>query len=80
MSVGTAQAVAHEMNTSDGNDYVSAILERLQERNPHLLEFIAGFALQAEDQVAVTYGAALVYRLLESQLEADGLREELGEG
>ncbi|MAE93831.1 MAG: hypothetical protein CL910_04160 [Deltaproteobacteria bacterium] len=76
VSEAVGAAVQEELKTSEGNDYVIKILERLQDENPCLANFITHYALHYDDPAAVTTGALLTYRLLESQLEADTMRRD----
>ena len=76
----TGYAVCRELEREDNNDYVIQLLERLEEDNPCVAEFVSRLAIQHEDPVGISTAAVLVYRLLESQAEADRLREQLGPG
>ena len=76
----TGYAVCRELEREDNNDYVIRILERLEEENPCVAEFVSRLAIQHEDPVAISSAAVLVYRLLESQADADALRRELDPG
>lgn len=74
----TGYAVCRELEREDNNDYVIGLLERLEADNPCVAEFVSRLAIQHEDPVGITTAAMLVYRLLESQAEADALRRQLG--
>ncbi len=76
----TGFSVCRELEQAQGNEYVIALLERLEEENPCVAEFISRLAIQHDDPVGVSTAALLVYRLLESQLEADALRREFEAG
>jgi hypothetical protein len=73
-----AAAIRAELIASDGNAYAIGILERLEQDNPELAHFIAVFAQTQENAVGVATGAVLTYRLLESQLDADGMNRSFG--
>ena len=73
---GVAASVQGEILAADGEGYFSDLMERLEERNPHLAVVLSGFALQHENQAAVAAAGLLVYRLLESQAEADRMGQE----
>ena len=73
----TGFAVCRELEKVDDNAYIVAMLERLERENPCLSEFVSRLAIQHEDPVGVSTAALLVYRLLESQAEANELREQL---
>ena len=73
---GVAASVQGEILAADGDGYFHKLMERLEERNPHLAGVLSGFALQHENQAAVAAAGLLVYRLLESQAEADRMGQE----
>jgi hypothetical protein len=73
-----AAAVRGELLASQGNDYAVGILQRLEKDNPELAQFIALFSQTQANPAGVATGAVLVYRLLESQLDADRLNREFG--
>ena len=78
VSKDVAAAVRAELVASKGNEYAIAILERLERENPELAQFIAIFAQTQEYAIGVATGAVVVYRLLESQMEADGMGKQFG--
>lgn len=80
MTTDTGQAICRELESSEDNSYVVALLSRLERENPCIAEFISRLAIQHEDPMAVTTAAVLVYRLLESQCEANALRAHLEMG
>ena len=73
----TGYAVARELERAEHNDYVIGLLERVERENPCLAEFVSRLAIQHGDPVGISTAAMLVYRLLESQAEADSLRRQL---
>lgn len=76
----TGFTVCHELEREDNNEYVIKMLERLERENPCVAEFVTRLAIQNDDPVGITTAALLVYRLLESQAEADALRQQLSPG
>ena len=76
----TGYAVCREMERDANNEYVIRLLGRLEEENPCVAEFVSRLAIQHDDPVGISTAAMLVYRLLESQAEADALRQQLGGG
>jgi hypothetical protein len=78
VSRDVAAAVRAELLASQGNDYAVGILQRLERDNPELAQFIALFSQTQANPAGVATGAVLVYRLLESQVDADGLKKEFG--
>lgn len=73
----TGYAVCRELEQAEGNEYILHLIERLETENPCIAEFISRLAIQHDDPVAISTAALLVYRLLESQAEADELNERL---
>ena len=73
-----AAAVRAELLAAPGNEYAARILEQLERDNPELATFIAVFAQTQQNPAGVATGAVLTYRLLESQLDADGMRRTFG--
>jgi hypothetical protein len=73
----TGYAVCRELEQEEDNNYIIKLLERLEEENPCVAEFVSRLAIQHEDPVGISTAALLVYRLLESQVEADELKEQL---
>ncbi len=69
-------AVCAELEQEPGNRYIVRLLERLESENPCIAEFISRLAMQHPDPVSVSTSALLVYRLLESQIEADRLKRD----
>ena len=73
----TGYAVCRELEQAEDNDYIIQLLERLEEDNPCIAEFVSRLAIQHEDPVGIATSALLVYRLLESQLDANELRKKI---
>ncbi len=76
----TGFAVCRELEREDNNDYIIGMLARLERENPCVAEFVSRLAIQHGDPVGISTAALLVYRLLESQAEADSLRQQLDAG
>ena len=76
----TGFAVCRELEREDNNEYVIRMLERLDQENPCIAEFVSRLAIQHGDPVAISTAGILVYRLLQSQGEADALRRQLDPG
>ena len=74
----TGFAVCRELEQESDNNYVIRLLERLEDENPCVAEFVSRLAIQHDDPVGISTAALLVYRLLESQAEADSLNRQLG--
>ena len=73
------QAIKAELERTAGNEYVVKMLERLERENPCVAEFVSQMAMQHADPVTVSTAALLVYRLLESQADADQLKKQIAE-
>jgi len=76
VSKGVAAAVQGEILEGEGRGYFVELMETLERDNPYLARILSGYALQHENQAAVAAAGLLVYRLLDSQLEADRLNQE----
>ena len=67
--------VKAEIPEGKERQYLAEIIERLSARdNPHLGDFISRYSINMQSQdllLTATYSAVVVYRLLESQAEAD---------
>lgn len=73
----TGHAVSRELEREEDNDFIIGLLERLEEQNPCVAEFVSRLAIQHEDPVGISTAALLVYRLLESQAESNALEEQM---
>ena len=73
----TGYAVCRELEQEENNEYILRLIERLEAENPCIAEFVSRLAIQHEDPVGISTAALLVYRLLESQAEANELNEGL---
>ncbi|TET36379.1 MAG: hypothetical protein E3J72_09075 [Planctomycetota bacterium] len=74
VSKDTTNSVIHELTKGMSSDYLANLLKHVREKNPQVAEFLAAFAMKHEDPLAISTVGLLVYRLLESQAEADQLR------
>ena len=70
----TGYAVCRELEQEDDNNYIILLLERLEEENPCVAEFVSRLAIQHDDPVGISTAALLVYRLLESQAQSNELK------
>lgn len=75
VSEDVCYAVQAELHHSKENEFVIELLRRLEKDNPLVANFIAQFSLTTEDPVGATYAGLLVYRLLESQADANNLNK-----
>ena len=65
--------VKEEVGQSQGPDYFIQVLERMIEDNPSLANFLFTHANTCANPSRVIASGSVVYRLLESQAEADAL-------
>lgn len=70
-------SVTEEINVGETDaDYILPAIRRLQIVNPCVANFLAAFAAGTDDKEAVLICGLVVYRLLESQAEADRMAED----
>lgn len=67
----------HEMEKQTDIQYVKEQLKRLDIENPIIAKFIREFSKTTKDRLGVIFGSLLVYRMLESQAEANQMFQEL---
>ncbi|MHC4663385.1 MAG: hypothetical protein ACYS8W_17130 [Planctomycetota bacterium] len=77
VSKDTTNSVIHELTNAGSSDYFANLLDRVRQENPQVAEFLAALALTHDDPLAVSAAGLLIYRLLESQYEANRLSEML---
>jgi len=80
-------AMVGDWTRENFHQYFDQIIERLRTENPVVIKFLEEFAggLRANKlfrepamESIIIYSGAVVYRLLESQMEADELEKEMG--
>ena len=76
VSVATGNAVLGELRGDAGGQRVQRLLERLESANPCIARFINQLSARHPDSAEIYAAALVVYRLLESQDEADRLKED----
>ena len=76
VSTETMMSITEEvLKNKSQKDYTISLVERLQEDNPCVVNFISQIAVRGStDPQATAYGALLVYRFLEKQAELDALK------
>ncbi len=74
--MATGNAVLGELLGKDGGTGVQELLRRLRNTNPCIGRFIQQLASRHRESAEVYAAALVVYRLLESQDEADRMSEE----
>ena len=65
-----------ELMGKDGGRSVQALLERMKKSNPCVARFVHQLASRHKESAEVFAAALVVYRLIESQEEADRMSEE----
>ena len=76
VTMATGHSVLGELMGRDGGRSVRELLERLKKTNPCVARFIHQLANRHKDTAEVYAAALVVYRLIESQEEADRMSEE----
>jgi len=90
---GISGSVAHEVGTSDTVDnYISEQIVRIDQFNPHLMKELCSFAMVCAGKLdpvdpkfvekfsyRMVSAGIIVYRMLESQFEADELNSLMGD-
>ena len=62
------------VNISD-KKYLTEQIQKIEKENPIIAEFIKRFSNKTKDKVNAMFGCIMTYNLLESQVEANNLRE-----
>ena len=80
VKVEIGASLRRDMRGKSDQVYATTVLERLMRENPCIADFVAEYAMAPGtlDPVGVIVAAVLVYRLLESQQEADDLAKDHG--
>jgi len=60
-------------------DYIKETLARLDTENPTIARFIRKFSKTTDDRKGAAFCGVVVYRMLESQAEANRMNAEFGE-
>ena len=76
VSIETGNAILRELRGDSGGEQVHELLSRLEESNPCIARFINQLSARNPESAEIYAAALIVYRLLESQDEADRLKEE----
>ncbi|MCZ6688332.1 MAG: hypothetical protein O7H41_01890 [Planctomycetota bacterium] len=76
VSVATGNAVLGELRGDRGGKRIQELLGRLESANPCIARFIHQLSNRRPQSAEVYAAALVVYRLLESQDDADRLKEE----
>ena len=74
----TCYSIERELIGLPDNEYVKKVLRKMTEINPVVALWIKNYSKKTKDRIGAIVCAVVVYRLLESQEEADFLNEILG--
>ena len=74
---GIKGALIAEISQRPADEYVVDVIARLAEDNPGVREFLLNFARACPTPSTALYAGVVVYRLLESQSEADKMAREM---
>ena len=66
----------HEISNKHDEEYLEEQLSRIDEQNPMISEWIRNFSESTEDSMGAAFCALIVYRMLESQAEANQMTFE----
>ena len=67
----------HEISNKYDEEYLEEQLSRIDEENPMISQWIRKFPKSTEDEMGAAFCALIVYRMLESQAEANQMNFEL---
>ena len=74
----TCFSLEQEVINVDDKDYVKRVLRKIARINPVVALWIKNYSKKTKDRLGAIVCAVMVYRLLESQEEADFLNEIIG--
>lgn len=69
-------SIERELVNKRDIEYIKKHLKRLDIENPTIAKFIKDFSKSTKDRVGTAFCSLLVYRMLESQAEANKMSEE----
>jgi hypothetical protein len=70
-------SIARELHLADDAEYMDQQLERLEEENPVVSVWIKNFSERTDDPMGAKFCAYMLYRMLESQAEANRMAREI---
>jgi len=74
----TCYSIEQEVIGLPDKEYVKKVLKKISEVNPVVALWIKNYSKTTQDRIGAIVCAVVVYRLLESQEEADFLNEIIG--
>jgi hypothetical protein len=69
-------SLEHEVIGQFDVEYVKSFLKKLDSDNPTIAQFIRRFSKTTEDRMGAIFCGLIVYRMLESQAEANEMNQE----
>lgn len=69
-------SLEHEIKDKDDIQYIKMQMKRINAQNPVIAKFILEFSKLTKDRKGAAFCAILIYRMLESQAEADKMLED----
>jgi len=76
VSEEVSEVLSKEFIETPGDQYTRKIFERLQSENPKIVHFVLEASMGSSDPMRVLHIGLLVYRLIESQAQADEMKRE----
>ena len=70
-------SLEHSLEHALDRPYVKQALKNIRKENPAVAEWIKKFSKLTDDRIGSAFCAIIVYKMLQSQLEADCLKEEI---
>lgn len=70
-------AIANDMKKETDIQYLKKSLKKLSKKNPCIAWWIKNYSKSTNDKLGAAYCGLMVYMLLENQLEADKLADEM---
>ena len=77
VSKEVAIPIGKSIITENDNEYCKEQLSLLKVKNPVIAHWIENFSNKCEDKIGATMCGLIVYRLLESQAEANRMKSEI---
>lgn len=84
----TMSSISHDHNGLGKTEYFAQVIDRMKADNPYIVGFIEGYSNATPEKVRgmsdgavrgyFSQGMLLIYRMLESQAEADDMKGWLG--
>lgn len=73
----TGFSIARELVGEFDDSYVKEQLKMIKKNNPTIADFITKFSSKCDDKTGSAICGIVVYRLIESQIEANKMKKEI---